>query len=38
MSRGMGTIVRLEGKVVLYQNRPEIKLSGPDANRIVEMK
>ena len=33
-----GKIVRVEGKVVLYQNRPEIKLSGPDDIKIVEKK
>ncbi len=33
-----GKVVRVEGKVVLYQNRPEIKLSGADAIKIVEMK
>jgi DNA/RNA endonuclease YhcR with UshA esterase domain len=33
-----GKIVRVEGKVVLFQNRPEIKLSGPDDIKIVEKK
>jgi DNA/RNA endonuclease YhcR with UshA esterase domain len=33
-----GKVVRVEGKVVLYQNRPEIKLSGPDDIKIVERK
>jgi DNA/RNA endonuclease YhcR with UshA esterase domain len=33
-----GKVVRVEGKVVLYQNRPEIKLSGPDAIKIAEPK
>ena len=38
MIRRKGKIVRAEGKVTLYRERPEIKFSGPDANRIVEMK
>ncbi len=33
-----GKTVRAEGKVVLYQNRPEIKLGGPDDIKIVEKK
>jgi DNA/RNA endonuclease YhcR with UshA esterase domain len=33
-----GKIVRAVGKVVLYQKRPEIKLSGPDDIKIVEKK
>jgi len=33
-----GKIVRVEGKVVLFRDRPEIKLSGPDAIKIVEKK
>ncbi len=33
-----GKVVRVVGEVVLYQNRPEIKVSGPDAIKIVEMK
>jgi DNA/RNA endonuclease YhcR with UshA esterase domain len=33
-----GKIVRVEGKVVLYQKRPEIKVSGPDDIKIVEKK
>jgi DNA/RNA endonuclease YhcR with UshA esterase domain len=33
-----GKLVRVQGKVVLYQNRPEIKLGGPDDIKIVEKK
>jgi DNA/RNA endonuclease YhcR with UshA esterase domain len=33
-----GKTVRAGGKVVLYQNRPEIKLGGPDDIKIVEKK
>jgi DNA/RNA endonuclease YhcR with UshA esterase domain len=33
-----GKLVRAQGKVVLYQNRPEIKLGGPDDIKIVEKK
>jgi len=30
--------VEVKGKVVLYRERPEIKLSGPDAIKVVEKK
>ncbi len=30
-----GKTVRVEGKVILYRDKPEIKLSGPDAIKIV---
>ena len=33
-----GKTVRAEGKVVLYQKHPEIKLGGPDDIKIVEKK
>lgn len=33
-----GKTVQVKGKVILYRDRPEIKLSGPDAIKIVEMK
>jgi DNA/RNA endonuclease YhcR with UshA esterase domain len=33
-----GKVVRVEGKVILYRDRPEIKLSGPDTIKIVEKK
>lgn len=33
-----GKTVLVEGKVVLYRNRPEIKLSGPDDIKIVVKK
>ena len=33
-----GKLVRAQGKVVLYQNRPEIKLGSPDDIKIVEKK
>jgi DNA/RNA endonuclease YhcR with UshA esterase domain len=33
-----GKTVRVEGKVVLYREKPEIKLSGPDDIKIVEKK
>jgi DNA/RNA endonuclease YhcR with UshA esterase domain len=33
-----GKVVRVEGKVVLFRDRPEIKLSGPDVIKIVEKK
>ncbi len=38
MSRGTRKIVRVEGKVVFYRERPTIKLTGPDAIKIVEKK
>ena len=38
MSRRKVKIVVVVGTVVFYRAPPEIKLSGPDANRIVEMK
>jgi|SRR6516165_10052444 DNA/RNA endonuclease YhcR with UshA esterase domain len=33
-----GKTVRVEGKVVLYRDKPEIKLSGPGDIKIVETK
>jgi DNA/RNA endonuclease YhcR with UshA esterase domain len=33
-----GKTVQAKGKVVLYRDRPEIKLSGPDAIKVVEKK
>jgi DNA/RNA endonuclease YhcR with UshA esterase domain len=33
-----GKTVHVEGKVVLYRDRPEIKVSGPDAIKVVEKK
>ncbi len=33
-----GKTVEVKGKVVLYRKRPEIKLTGPDAIKIVEKK
>ena len=30
--------VQVKGKVTLYRDRPEIKLSGPDAIKVVEKK
>ena len=36
MIRRKGKIVRAEGKVTLYRERPEFKPSGADAIKIVE--
>jgi hypothetical protein len=33
-----GKVVRVEGRVILYEDRPHIILSGPDAISIVEKK
>jgi DNA/RNA endonuclease YhcR with UshA esterase domain len=33
-----GKLVQVQGKVTLYRDRPEIKLSGPEAIRVVEKK
>jgi DNA/RNA endonuclease YhcR with UshA esterase domain len=33
-----GKTVQVKGKVTLYRDRPEIKLTGPDAIQIVEKK
>jgi DNA/RNA endonuclease YhcR with UshA esterase domain len=33
-----GKTVQVKGKVTLYRDRPEIKLSGPDAVKVVEKK
>jgi DNA/RNA endonuclease YhcR with UshA esterase domain len=33
-----GKIVQVKGKVTLYRNRPEIKVSGRDAIKVVETK
>jgi DNA/RNA endonuclease YhcR with UshA esterase domain len=33
-----GKTVQVKGKVMLYRERPEIKLSGPDAIKLVEKK
>jgi DNA/RNA endonuclease YhcR with UshA esterase domain len=33
-----GKTVRVKGMVTLYHERPEIKLSGPDAIQIIEKK
>jgi DNA/RNA endonuclease YhcR with UshA esterase domain len=33
-----GKTVQVKGKVILYRERPEIKVSGPDAITIVEKK
>jgi DNA/RNA endonuclease YhcR with UshA esterase domain len=33
-----GKTVEVKGKVTLYRERPEIKLSGPDAIKVVEKK
>jgi DNA/RNA endonuclease YhcR with UshA esterase domain len=33
-----GKTVQVKGKVILYRDRPEIKVSGPDAITIVEKK
>ena len=33
-----GKTVQVKGKVTLYRERPEIKLSGPDAIKVVEKK
>jgi DNA/RNA endonuclease YhcR with UshA esterase domain len=33
-----GKTVQVKGKVILYRDRPEIKVSGPEAIKIVEKK
>jgi DNA/RNA endonuclease YhcR with UshA esterase domain len=33
-----GKTVQVTGKVTLYRDRPEIKLTGPDAIKVVEKK
>jgi DNA/RNA endonuclease YhcR with UshA esterase domain len=33
-----GKTVQVKGKVLLYRDRPEIKLAGPDAIKVVEKK
>ena len=33
-----GKTVQVKGKVTLYRDRPQIKLSGPDAIKVVEKK
>jgi hypothetical protein len=33
-----GKMVQVQGKVTLYRDRPEIKLSGPEAIKVVEQK
>jgi DNA/RNA endonuclease YhcR with UshA esterase domain len=33
-----GKTVQVKGKVALYRDRPEIKVSGPDAIKIVDKK
>jgi DNA/RNA endonuclease YhcR with UshA esterase domain len=33
-----GKTVQVKGKVILYRNRPEIKVTGPDAIKVVEKK
>jgi DNA/RNA endonuclease YhcR with UshA esterase domain len=33
-----GKTVRVKGKVTLYRDRPEIKVTGPDAVKVVEKK
>ncbi len=33
-----GKTVQVQGKVTLYRDRPEIKVSGPDAIKVVEKK
>jgi DNA/RNA endonuclease YhcR with UshA esterase domain len=33
-----GKTVQVQGKVTLYRDRPEIKLSGPDAIKVVAKK
>jgi DNA/RNA endonuclease YhcR with UshA esterase domain len=33
-----GKTVQVKGKVTLYRERPEIKVSGPDAIKVVEKK
>jgi DNA/RNA endonuclease YhcR with UshA esterase domain len=37
-ARYKGKTVRVKGKVALYRDRPEIKVSGPDAIKIVDKK
>jgi DNA/RNA endonuclease YhcR with UshA esterase domain len=33
-----GKTVQVKGKVTLYRDRPQIKLSGPDAIKVIEKK
>jgi len=33
-----GKTIQVKGKVTLYRERPEIKVSGPDAIKVVEKK
>ena len=33
-----GKTVQVKGKVTLYRERPEIKVSGPDVIKVVEKK
>jgi DNA/RNA endonuclease YhcR with UshA esterase domain len=33
-----GKTIQVKGKVTLYRDRPEIKVSGPDAIKVVEKK
>ena len=33
-----GKTIQVKGKVTLYRDRPEIKLSGPEAIKVVEKK
>ena len=33
-----GKTVQVKGKIILYRDRPEIKLSGPEAITVVEKK
>ena len=33
-----GNTVQVKGKIVLYRDKPEIKLSGPDDIKIIEKK
>jgi DNA/RNA endonuclease YhcR with UshA esterase domain len=33
-----GKTVQVKGKVILFRDRPEIKVSGPDAIKVVEKK
>jgi DNA/RNA endonuclease YhcR with UshA esterase domain len=33
-----GKTVQVKGKVILYRDRPEIKVSGPDVIKVVEKK
>jgi DNA/RNA endonuclease YhcR with UshA esterase domain len=33
-----GKTIEVKGKVTLYRDRPELKVSGPDAIKVVEKK